>query len=111
MKKYLVVIASLFWFALVVGSPAAVDKKDKKSPAKVENKVVAKKGAVAAKKIPAKKPNVSPSKVSKLSGKKVDSFIDKNKNGIDDRKEQLVDKADTTKAASSKAKKTEQKKK
>lgn len=75
--------------ALVLGwawlSPlGAVEKKEKKDPTKVQR-------ALKADSLKTKPPALSTGR--KPATPKFDSFIDKNKNGIDDRKEQLVPKA------------------
>ena len=62
----------------------------------------------AAKKVTSRKATTG---VKKSQLKKFDSFIDKNKNGIDDRKEKLVKKKSAKKPPPAKSKKTTKKKK
>ena len=80
------------------GDVLAVSKKTKKDTTKTK--------VVKQEKPKVKKP--APSKTAKkvTNEKKYDNFIDKNNNGIDDRKEKLVPKA----AKQDKTKKTENKK-
>lgn len=85
MTRYLICVVCVI-FALGLGSQArAVEKKEKQRVAKVK---------------PAEKRKPSSNKVTPdsqastvRSPKKYDDFIDKNDNGIDDRKEKLVPKA------------------
>lgn len=87
MKRLLYTLLSLAMLFSFCGEAFAVDKKTKKDTSK--SKVI-KQQKPAAKKPPATKPkNVQPP----AKGKKYDNFIDKNGNGIDDRKEKLVPKA------------------
>ena len=93
MKRLIVYIICSAFLVSFAGNAAAVQKKDKKD---VKKQVVQKK--------PAKKPPVIPKSRATLKGKKYDSFVDRNKNGIDDRREQLK------KKPAAKAKKQEEKK-
>jgi hypothetical protein len=88
MKRFLYTLLSLVILFSFCGESFAVDKKTKKEPSKQK---VVKKAKPVAKKPPAK--NAKAVKPTKGKGKKYDNFIDKNGNGIDDRKEKLVPKA------------------
>ncbi|MEA3297368.1 MAG: hypothetical protein U9R56_05840 [candidate division Zixibacteria bacterium] len=66
----------------------AIEKKDKKSPAK-ENVAPTKKPT---KKITVKKKVTDTARQSKQRKKVYDNFVDKNNNGINDRQEKLVEK-------------------
>ncbi len=79
MKRLMVYLLCGFFLISVTGNVAAVEKKEKK-PAKTQ--------VVQKKKVPTKK-----STKFVLKRKKYDNFIDKNKNGIDDRRERLKKKA------------------
>jgi len=74
-------VASGFVIA-AADSGLAVEKKDKKATTATTNKKEPAKGATSQK--------VTDPKKSKTSEKKFDDFIDQNKNGIDDRRENLV---------------------
>lgn len=79
MKRLMAYLLCGFFLISVTGNVAAVEKKEKK-PAKTQ--------VVQKKKVPTKKSTkFVPRK------KKYDNFIDKNKNGIDDRQERLMKKA------------------
>jgi hypothetical protein len=98
MKRFITyLICCLFLFSLS-GNLAAVEKKEKKSVKKQvvqKKKPIPKKGALKlrkSRKLPARK--------------KYDTFIDRNKNGIDDRRESLK-----VKPPAKTKKKTEKKKK
>lgn len=103
MKRLLYALLSLVILFSFCGDSFAVNKKSKKDASK--QKVVKQQKPVV------KKPLVKPAKnvkpPTKGKGKKYDSFIDKNNNGIDDRKEKLVPKA----AKQDKKKQTKKKKK
>lgn len=89
MKRLLYALLSLVILFSFCGDAFAVNKKSKKDATKQK---VVKQQKPAVKKPPAKtSKNVKPS--TKGKGKKYDSFVDKNNNGIDDRKEKLVPKA------------------
>ena len=79
MKRLMTYLLCSFFLISVTGNVAAVEKKEKK-PAKTQ--------VVQKKKVPTKK---STKFVPRR--KKYDNFIDKNKNGIDDRRERLKKKA------------------
>jgi len=97
MKRYLAyIICALFLFSLN-GSLLAVEKKDKK---KIE-----KKEQVQEKDLTKKDPKATDTK-QKATEKKYDTFVDKNNNGIDDRKENLKKKTTETQTE---PKKTEKK--
>jgi len=107
----LVSVAVLFAFS---GEAMAVSKKTKKEESKkvvAKQKPDAKKPAPKATKQPAKKPSTpavkKPAQKATKPPKKYDDFVDKNNNGIDDRKEKRVPKP----AKQDKDKKTEKKKK
>ena len=91
MKRYITYIfCALFLFSLS-GTAFAVEKKVKKADVK----------KTAVKKETPKK-NLKDTKTKQTAKKKYDNFIDKNNNGIDDRKENLKKK--TTKKAETKKK-------
>ena len=86
MTRYLICIVICIFFAIGLGEQArAVEKKEKQPVAKVKP---AEKGKTSFDKVT---PDSQASAVQ--SPKKYDDFIDKNDNGIDDRKEKLVPKA------------------
>lgn len=89
MKRLLYALLSLAILFSFCGDSFAVNKKSKKDTSK--QKIVKQQKPVV------KKPTVKTSKTvkppTKGKGKKYDNFIDKNGNGIDDRKEKLVPKA------------------
>ena len=87
MKRILYTILSLVILFSFCGNSLAVDKKTKKDTSK--SKVVKQKKPAAKKPVVKTKKDVKPP----TKGKKYDNFIDKNKNGIDDRKEKLVPKS------------------
>ncbi len=93
MRRLLILLLSLALSFSVCLNAGAVDKKSKKNVTK--SKVVKKQAPVSkkgvAKKTTGKKAGVRTKKP--IKGKKYDTFIDKNGNGIDDRKEKLVKKA------------------
>ncbi len=93
------IICGVFLLAMA-GPVGAIEKKGKVKPNKVQ---------VKAKKAPAPKKK-SPTQGNRVSKKKYDNFVDKNGNGIDDRKEKLKPKKDTKKASASKAKPAKTKK-
>jgi hypothetical protein len=82
MKRLLYIFLSLAMLFSFCGDAFAVNKKTKKDTTKAK--------VVTPKKPVVKKPAVK----VKGKDKKYDNFIDKNKNGIDDRKEKLVPKSD-----------------
>ncbi len=110
MRIVAAIVTGIFLLGAVGPDVNAVEKKEKKARAKVEEKK------------PEKKAGAEKSKeADKKSLKKYDDFIDRNGNGIDDRKEKLVPKksskaesdkktVDNDKATSDK-KKTDQQKK
>ena len=100
MKRLLYTLLSLVILFSFCGESFAVDKKTKKD---VTKQKVVKKQIPAAKKPPAKTGKVV--KPPKGKSKKYDNFIDKNNNGIDDRKEKLVPKAGKQKKKEPKKKK------
>ncbi len=100
MKRFIAYLVCSVFLISVSGNVAAVEKKEKK-PAKTQvvqkNKALTKKGT-----------NVVPMGKKETVGKKTrkyDSFIDNNKNGIDDRQERLK-----AKSKAKVSKKEEQKK-
>ncbi len=98
MKRLIIYLVCSAFLISLGGNVMAVEKKDKK-PVKKE---VVLKNKKSTKKIP-----LSTTKSKKqVPKKKYDSFIDKNKNGIDDRKENLKQKP-----AAKVSKKEEEKKK
>ncbi|MBU8934460.1 MAG: hypothetical protein KOO62_10690 [candidate division Zixibacteria bacterium] len=98
MKRILTYILVVCFAAVSVGGNSwAVKKKTNK------------KKVTVVKKAPVKKPIVKSVKGTKGAKKKYDTFIDKNKNGIDDRRENLKSTKGKKKAA--KAKKTTKTKK
>ncbi|MFH1373190.1 MAG: hypothetical protein ABII79_05280 [bacterium] len=104
MKKLLVYLVCGVFLVSVGPTGMAVEKKDKKT---VKKQVVTKKEPVTVKSV--KVPPKGEKKSATLKGKKFDSFIDKNKNGIDDRRESLKAKP-TAKTATESKKKDEKKK-
>ncbi|MCK4607231.1 MAG: hypothetical protein KAU35_08055 [candidate division Zixibacteria bacterium] len=98
MRNALVAIIVISLLLSLGGNVLAVEKKGKKSPAKVT--------VTTEKQVPARKAPAEQNKTVKVDQKKYDDFIDKNNNGIDDRKEKLVPKA----ARKDKKKKEPQKK-
>lgn len=78
MKRFITYLVCSLFLVSLSGNVTAVEKKDKKP---------VKKQVVLKKKTPTKK-----GKKFVQRAKKYDSFIDKNKNGIDDRKENLKQK-------------------
>ena len=88
MKRLMAYLLCGFFLISVTGNVAAVEKKEKK-PAKKQ---------VVQKKTPIKKSTKFVPKGEKKTivtkKKKYDSFIDKNKNGIDDRQERLKKKTE-----------------
>ena len=100
MKRLMAYLLCGFFLISVTGNVAAVEKKEKK-PAKTQ--------VVQKKKVPTKKSAKFIPKGKKgtigAKKKKYDNFIDKNKNGIDDRQERLM------KKVKAKASKKEEKKK
>jgi hypothetical protein len=89
MKRLMVYLLCGFFLISVTGNVAAVEKKEKK-PAKTQ--------VTQKKKAPIKKSTKFVPKGKKRTivakKKKYDSFIDKNKNGIDDRQERLKKKTE-----------------
>jgi len=80
MKRLMAYLLCGFFLISVTGNVVAVEKKEKK-PAKTQ--------VVQKKKVPIKKSTkIIPKR------KKYDNFIDKNKNGIDDRQERLKKKTE-----------------
>ena len=99
MKRFIVLLVSMAVLLAFSGDVMAVSKKTKKDTTKV----------VKQQKPKVKKP-AAPKTVKKVTKeKKYDNFIDKNNNGIDDRKEKLVPKA-AKQAKTEKTKKTKKKK-
>lgn len=89
MKRFLYILLSAVILFSFCGDAFAVNKKSKKDTSK---QTVVQKQKPPVKKPPAKSgKKVKPS--TKGKGKKYDNFVDKNNNGIDDRKEKLVPKA------------------
>lgn len=88
MKRLMTYLLCGFFLISVTGNVAAVEKKEKKTAKK---QVVVKKKAVPSKSVKVvpkgKKGTVATTK------RKYDNFIDKNKNGIDDRQERLKKKS------------------
>lgn len=86
MKRFLTFAFCALFLLSSGGSAWAVDKKskDNEPPSKSEEK---KKPEKKPEKEPAKKPPDEPT--NKPEKKKYDNFVDKNKNGIDDRRENL----------------------
>ena len=81
MKKILTYFVCSIFLISLGGNLSAVEKKDKKSP---------KKQVVQKKKVTPKKGSLQFKSTRKsTSRKRYDTFIDKNKNGIDDRRENL----------------------
>ena len=85
-RMFRILLCGVFLFS-ATGNVYGVEKKskEKKKTVKVEKKKVALKKPVAKKSTKAGKSKASQKKLSK----KYNKFIDKNKNGIDDRKENL----------------------
>jgi len=99
MKRLIIYLVCSAFLISLGGNVMAVEKKDKKP---IKKEVVLKKNKKSTKKIP-----LSTTKSKKrVLKKKYDTFIDKNKNGIDDRKENLKQKP----AAKVSKKKEEEKK-
>ena len=84
MRKALVATIIISLLLPLGGNLMAVEKKGKKSPAKTVVRTE--------KQIPAPKAPAEQDKPAKVNQKKYDDFVDKNNNGIDDRKEKLVPK-------------------
>lgn len=82
MKKALIYIFAMIFLLSVCGTVGAVDKKDKTTPPVTENKNQKKQDT---------KDKSQESKPAPTQ-KKYDDFVDKNNNGIDDRKENLKEK-------------------
>jgi hypothetical protein len=89
MKRFIAYLVCSLFLISVSGNVAAVEKKEKK-PAKTQ--------VVQKKKVPTTKGTKIVPKGKKgtvaTKRKKYDSFIDKNKNGIDDRQERLKKKSE-----------------
>ena len=82
MKKILTYLICLAFALSLSGPVLAVDKKEKKPKTKTEEK---------------KKPESSDKKKPEAKKKKYDDFIDKNKNGVDDRRENVKKKPASSK--------------
>lgn len=93
MRIIIVLISVVFLFGAIGSSAYAVERKEKKAKAKIEDKKPDKKAGATD----------SSAKDQKKAPKKFDSFIDRNGNGIDDRKEKLVPKKSDSELASKKA--------
>jgi hypothetical protein len=91
MKRFITYIVCSAFLISLSGNVAAVEKKEKKQ---------VKKQVVQKKKAPAKKST----RIVPRGKRKYDTFVDRNKNGIDDRKENLKQKP-AAKAPKKKAKK------
>ncbi len=98
MKRFIVLLVSIAVLVAFSGDVLAVNKKTKKDTTKTK--------VIKQEKPKAKKPAAAKTAKKITKEKKYDNFIDKNNNGIDDRKEKLVPKA----AKQDKTKKAEKKK-
>lgn len=106
MRRFITLAVAAVFLLSTAGPTMAVEKKDKKTKqtAKVVKKTVPKKTAVKSTTPPkALQPKLRP------TVKKFDNFIDKNKNGIDDRCEKLMKKAPKKQTAKKEAKKPKKK--
>ena len=101
MKRFIVLLISMAVLVTFSGDVMAVSKKTKKDTTKTK--------VIKQEKPKVKKPAASKTAKKVTNEKKYDNFIDKNNNGIDDRKEKLVPKA-TTQDKTKKTKKTKKKK-
>ncbi len=113
MLRIMISLLCLFCFSALGGDVQAVEKKDKDKKAVVEKAKVPKPAATKQK--PAQvKPRDTLGVAANDSSqvREFDRFVDKNKNGIDDRKEKLVPKSKATEKKTEKqaaAKKTAKK--
>lgn len=109
MRRLAVIFVSGLFMLSLAGTTPAVEKKGKDKNKKTAVKV---KADTSAAKKGSPKTKATGSKMSKpKSPRKYDSFVDANKNGIDDRKEKLIPKSKAPKkaATSKSSKKTDKK--
>ena len=97
MKRIFTYLLTVFLLFAFTGNLAAVEKKEKKTVKKTVVKKTDKKNKST------KSSKSTKSKKATGSKKKYDTFVDKNKNGIDDRKEKLKKKTTPKKATKKKA--------
>ena len=88
MKRILTYLIAALFLTVSAGTIQAVEKKDKQESKKIEVKKTDSKKKPPKKTSEKKKP-IKSSNQKKLKNKKYDNFVDKNNNGIDDRKEKL----------------------